>query len=188
MDTELAGKVVLVTGASGGIGSAIARAFAAEAAKLVLHYHRHRAGVMGLQRELREAESLVIKADLTKEAQVKRLFATALERFGRIDSLIANAGSWEIREVPLHRMPLRHWQRTIEGVLTTCFLSLREFLRIAARQKRGNAVLIASTAAVFGEAGHADYASGKAAIARAIVLSRSSSTRSASASGRVSGG
>ncbi len=107
----------------------------------------------------------MLRADLTKEAEVKRLFAAALKRFGRIDVLIANAGWWETRDVPLHEMSLAQWRRTQDGVLTSAFLSLREFLRVVARQKRGNAVLIGSTAAVFGEAGHADYASAKAALA-----------------------
>jgi len=74
--------------------------------------------------------------------------------------------------VPLHKMSLGHWQRTIKGV-TDNLLSQRTrgFLQIAARQKQGNAVLISSTAAVFGEAGHADYASGKAAIAYGLTRS-----------------
>ncbi len=165
MNTELADKVVVVTGASGGIGSAIARKFAAEGARLVLHCHNHRAKAEKLRAELKGVDSLVVKADLTKEAEVKRLFAAAMKRFKRVDVLVANAGFWETRDVPLHEMPLKQWQRTLDGELTSAFLSLREFLRIVAKQKRGNAVLVASTAAVFGEAGHADYASAKAAMA-----------------------
>jgi 3-oxoacyl-[acyl-carrier protein] reductase len=99
------------------------------------------------------------------------MYAEVLKRFGRIDSLVANAGSWEVRDVPLHEMSLRQWQGTLSGVLTTTFLSLREFLRVVARQRQGNAVLIASTAAVFGEAGHCDYAAGKAAIAYGLTRS-----------------
>src|SRR5437870_13466676 len=114
MNPDLAGKVVLVTGASGGLGSAIARAFATEGAKLVLHYHRRRAAVAALQRELASAEMLAVQADLTKEGQVQRLFAQALKRFGRIDTLIANAGWWETKEVPLRQMSLAQWQRTID--------------------------------------------------------------------------
>jgi len=171
MNPELAGKVVLVTGASGGIGSAIAHAFAAEGATVVLHYHRNRRSIADLQRELSHVRTLAVKADLTQETQVKQLFSRAMKAFGCIDTLIANAGSWETQDVPVHKMSMLHWQRTIEGVLTTCFLSVREFLQVAARQKRGNAVLIASTAAVFGEAGHADYASGKAAIAYGLTRS-----------------
>jgi 3-oxoacyl-[acyl-carrier protein] reductase len=171
MNTNLTGKVILITGASGGIGSAIARSFAAEGAKLVLHYHRNLAGARELQRELATAEPLLVRADLTKESQVRHLFALVSKRFRRVDTLVANAGSWEIRDVPLHRMPLKQWQGTQDGVLISTFLCVREFFRMVAKQKRGNAVLIASTAAVFGEANHADYAAAKAAIAFGLTRS-----------------
>jgi 3-oxoacyl-[acyl-carrier protein] reductase len=171
MDSDLRGQVVLVTGASGGIGSAIARQFAAEGARLVLQYYRGRSRISELQEELCAAEPLIIRADLTSQNETKRLFGQSVKRFGRVDTLVANAGSWKSRDVPMHQMSLRQWQRTIEGVLTTTFLSVREFLRLVARQKRGNAVLIASTAPVFGEAGHADYAAAKAAIAYGLTRS-----------------
>jgi len=171
MDTHLHNKVVLVTGASGGIGSAIARTFAAEGARLVLHCHRNLSGARKLQRELGQAESLVVCADLTKEAAVEKLFAQSLKRFGRVDTLVANAGWWETRDVPLHEMSLTQWRKTMDGVLTSAFLCTREFFRIVAKQRRGNAVLIGSTAAVFGEAGHADYASAKSAMAFGLTRS-----------------
>jgi 3-oxoacyl-[acyl-carrier protein] reductase len=102
---------------------------------------------------------------------VQRLFRATLKEFGRVDTLVANAGAWEMRDVPLQEMSLRQWRATFDGVLTSAFLSVREFCRIAARQKRGNAVLIGSTAAVFGEAGHADYAAAKAAMAFGLTRS-----------------
>jgi 3-oxoacyl-[acyl-carrier protein] reductase len=171
MQTDLKGKVILVTGASGGIGSVIARQFAEEGAQLVLHYHRSRRNVAQLQRELGSIQSLAVGADLTREPEVTQMFATARKRFGRVDTLVANAASWETRDVPLHRMTLRQWRQTLDGVLTSAFLCLREFLKLVEKQRRGNAILIASTAAVFGEAGHADYAAGKAALAYGLTRS-----------------
>lgn len=171
MNTELTGKVVVITGASGGIGSAIARKFAEEGAKLVIHCRTNRPNAQKLQRELPAVESIVVRADLTKETEVKKLFAQTLKKFGRVDTLVANAGSWETRDVPLHQMSLRQWQQTFDGVLTSTFLATREFLRRVAKQKRGNAVLIGSTAAIFGEAGHADYAAAKSAMAYGLTRS-----------------
>jgi 3-oxoacyl-[acyl-carrier protein] reductase len=171
MDSGLKSKVVLITGASGGIGSAIANRFAAEGSKLILHYRNGRDRALALQQKLEQVESVALKADLTREREVRRLFVQARKRFGRIDTLIANAGWWETQDVPLHQMPLRQWRKTMDGVLTSMFLTLREFLVAVAKQKQGNAVLIASTAAVFGEAGHADYSAGKAAIAYGLTRS-----------------
>jgi 3-oxoacyl-[acyl-carrier protein] reductase len=171
MNTNLSGKVVLITGASGGIGSAIARKFAEEGAKLVLHYRHGSRQVAQLRREFQQCDCLAIQADLSKEAQVKSLFTKVIQHFRRIDILIANAGSWVTADVSLDRMSLRQWRQTLDGILTTTFLTVREFLRIVAKQKQGNAVLISSTAAVFGEAGHADYAAGKAAIAYGLTRS-----------------
>lgn len=171
MDTGLNGRVVLVTGASGGIGNAVARAFAAEGARLALHYHRGRDRVRALAEELSSsgAEVWTGAADLTREAAVERLYARVLRRFGRVDVLVGNAGSWENRDVLMHEMTLRQWRWTMDAVLTSMFLSVRGFLRVVERQGAGCAVLVGSTAAVFGEAGHADYAAAKSAISFGLV-------------------
>jgi 3-oxoacyl-[acyl-carrier protein] reductase len=165
MDSELQDRTVLITGASGGIGAGIARAFAAEGARLVLHAHRHRRRASELATSLPETNTFVVTGDLREEVAVRRMFEAAKRRFGGVDVLVANAGAWENRDIPLHRMSLRQWEATFAAVLTSTFLCVREFLRLVATQRRGNVVLIGSTAAVFGEAGHADYASAKAAMA-----------------------
>jgi 3-oxoacyl-[acyl-carrier protein] reductase len=171
METDLAGKVVAITGASGAIGSAIAERFAAEGAKLVLHYRSNRSNADALRRKLIATDSIVVRADLKKQIEVRRMFDQVIKRFGRIDTLVANAGSWEPRDIPVHQMSLRQWEDTLDNVLTTAFLSVREFFQIVAKQKRGNAVLISSTAGVFGEAGHADYSAAKSAMAFGLTRS-----------------
>ncbi|MGE3311958.1 MAG: SDR family NAD(P)-dependent oxidoreductase [Limisphaerales bacterium] len=165
MNTDLGGKVVLVTGASGGIGSAIVRAMAGEGAKVVVHARTGRDRAVKLAKDIAPAESEVVTGDLRREAEVRRVFRRAVKRFGRVDVLVANAGSWEMRDVALKDMTLRQWRATQDSVLTSAFLSLREFLGCVARQGRGNAILIGSTAAIHGEAGHADYAAAKAGMA-----------------------
>jgi 3-oxoacyl-[acyl-carrier protein] reductase len=165
MNTDLAGKVVLITGASGGLGSAMARAFAAEGARLVLHYHSRRPEAERLAAELGAGESLVTGADLRDEAQVGALVAEAGRRFGRVDTLVANAGVWCERDVPIADMSLAQWQETMAADLTSVFLCCREFLRLARTQQQGNIVVIGSTAGVFGEPGHGDYAAAKSALA-----------------------
>ncbi len=165
MDTGLAGKVVLITGASGGLGAAMARAFAAEGARLVLHFHRNRAAAEALAGQLGGTENLVVCADLRSEAEVQAMMAEARRHFGRVDTLVANAGIWCERDVPIADMSLAQWQETLATDLTAVFLCCREFLRLAREQASGNIVLVSSTAGVFGEPGHGDYAAAKSALA-----------------------
>lgn len=169
METGLSGKVVVVTGASGGIGSAIARRMAGEGARLVLHYRTGRDRARTLAAGL-GVECLLVRGQLSREADARRLMDAAVRRFGRVDTLVANAGSWAPEAACVADISLRRWRATMDAVLTTAFLSLREFARVVRRQRRGNAVLVASTAGVFGEAGHADYAAAKAAMAHGLVL------------------
>ena len=165
MRSGLKDKVILVTGASGGIGAGTVRLFAAEGARLVLHYHTRKREVVRLQRQLSGSRSVAISADLTREEEVTALFAQAGAAFGRLDTLVANAGIWVEQPVPLHEMTLNQWQQTLAADLTSVFLCCREFFRLVEKQKRGNVVLVGSTAGIFGEDGHADYAAAKSALA-----------------------
>ena len=163
METGLAGKRVLVTGASGGIGSACARAFAAEGAEVVVHYHRGRDSAEALAAELGGAT--VASADLTDEADVDRLFAAAT----RLDVCAAVAGAWPQEDLPLWELPLDRWRTTLDANLPATFLTARGFLRQL--DGPGSIVLVSSTAGIFGEAGHADYAAAKSALLVGLLLS-----------------
>jgi 3-oxoacyl-[acyl-carrier protein] reductase len=169
VDTGLAGKRVVVTGASGGIGSACARAFAAEGARVVVHYHRGRERAEALAAELGGA--LVLGADLTVEAEVDALFAQAREQLGGVDVCAAVAGVWPTADAPVWELSLERWESTLRANLTATFLTSRAFLRDVERTGHGNLVLVGSTAGRFGEAGHADYAAAKSAIQVGLLLS-----------------
>jgi 3-oxoacyl-[acyl-carrier protein] reductase len=172
MDTGLSEQVVIVTGASGGIGQATARAFAAEGAKVVLHYHRNAASAEELCAEIGDA-AIAVGADLRDEGQTAALFDAALERFGRVDSVVVNAGVWSPDAGPLHTMSLAQWRTTVETDLTSAFLTCRAFLRHLADAPREAAsiVLVGSTAALFGEAEHADYSAAKAGLVYGLTRS-----------------
>ncbi len=165
MNANLKDKVVLITGASGGIGASAARHFAAEGAKLILHFNSRKTEVEKLQRQLSGTESILLRANLTREAEVADLFSQARAAVGKIDSLVANAGIWVEEDRPIQDMSLAQWQRTVDADLTSVFLCCREFFKIVQAQRHGNVVLVGSTAGIFGEAGHADYAAAKSAMA-----------------------
>jgi 3-oxoacyl-[acyl-carrier protein] reductase len=169
MDTGLAGKRVLVTGASGGIGAACAKAFAAEGSRVAVHYHRGRERAEAVAAELDEA--FLVQADLTREDEVERLFGEARAELGGIDVCAAVAGVWPEEDVPVWRLPLERWEATLRSNLTATFLTARGFLREVERQGDGSLVVIGSTAGIFGEAGHSDYAAAKSAIVVGLLLS-----------------
>jgi 3-oxoacyl-[acyl-carrier protein] reductase len=169
MDTGLAGRRVLVTGASGGIGAACARAFAAEGCRLALHWHRGRERAEALGAELGEA--LLLQGDLTREDDADRLFSEAREALGGLDACAAVAGVWPSEDLPAWELPLERWEATLRLNLTATFLTVRGFLREVASSGHGTLVLVGSTAGLFGEAGHADYAAAKSAVVGGLLLS-----------------
>lgn len=165
METWLAGKRVLVTGGSGGIGAACARALMDEGARVAVHYHR------GRQRAEAVGGEVALGADLTDEAQVDELFQGARDALGGLDACVAVAGAWPSEDVPVWELTLERWEETLRANLTSAFLTARAYLRELEREGHGSLVLIASTAGLYGEAGHADYAAAKSAVAHGLLLS-----------------
>jgi 3-oxoacyl-[acyl-carrier protein] reductase len=165
VETGLQGKRVLVTGGSGGIGAACVRAFAAEGARVTVHYHR------GRERAEAVGGTVAVGGDLTDEVQVDRVFLEAREALGGLDVCAAVAGEWPSEDVPVWELPVERWERTLRTNLTATFLTARAFLREVERTGHGSLVMVASTAGLFGEAGHADYAAAKSAIAGGLLLS-----------------
>src|SRR6266516_3581359 len=106
MDTKLHNRVVLVTGASGGIGGEVVRAFVAEGCRVVAHFSEHGDRAKSLSDEL-GGSCVPLGADLTLEADVERLFAEIEVGIGPVEVLVANAGHWPPDDVPLNQMTLK---------------------------------------------------------------------------------
>ncbi|TAJ07551.1 MAG: SDR family oxidoreductase [Planctomycetota bacterium] len=171
MDSGLSSKVVWITGAAGGIGRELARAFAAEGARLVLSAHASFERLEALaQSEPFGADALLARADVADADALVRVAEQAVARFGRIDACIANAGAWPVEDVPLSRMDPARLRRTVEVNLIGTALTARAFLasleRSGPRADGHGAALVAigSTAGRFGERDHADYALAKAGL------------------------
>lgn len=168
MDTGLTSKGVLVTGGGGGIGVALVRSFAAEGAVVGVHYRRSEERARLLADEV---GGVALQADLTDEAAADALVPAAVKALGRLDVLVANAGAWPSQDEPVWAMSYARWRATIAANLDSVFLSCRSFLRHVATTGSGNIVIVASTAGLFGEAGHADYAAAKSALAYGLAKS-----------------
>jgi 3-oxoacyl-[acyl-carrier protein] reductase len=168
MNTGLDARTVLVTGGGGGIGSAICRAFAAEGAKVAVHFHTSADSATKLAEEI---GGIAVSADLTEEEQVQEAFDTVVDTFGSLDVCVANAGWYPPVDEPVWEMSLSRWREVIDRNLTASFLTARSFLSHASTTGHGSLVLVSSTAGIFGEAGHADYAAAKASLASGFLLS-----------------
>jgi len=168
VETGLSGHGVIVTGGAGGIGTAVVRAFAAEGARVAVHYRRSETAANRLAEDV---GGLALHADLTVEEQADALIPEAARRIGRLDVCVANAGVWPSEDRPLWELPVERWEATLRANLTVTFLTARAFLRHAATTGSGSLVLVGSTAGVFGEAGHADYAAAKGGILTGLLLS-----------------
>jgi 3-oxoacyl-[acyl-carrier protein] reductase len=174
---------VLVTGASGGIGAACARAFATEGARVVVHYNRGEERARAVAEELGGAP--VAQADLTVEAEVDRLIDEARASLGQIDVCATVAGVYPTEDAPVWALSLERWEHTLRANLTATFLTARGFLREIERTGHGSLVLVGSTAGVFGEQGHADYAAAKSGILGGLLLSLKNEVARISTTARV---
>ena len=181
MDAGLADKVVLVTGASGGIGEALVRAFLAEGAKVAACSRR------GVTEGPRVRSVL---ADVRSPAQMDAAMASASAMLGDVDVCVVNAGIWPDEPLLLHEMPEARIRDVVDTNLLGAIWTARAFLDALARRapREGghgaSLVFIGSTAGRFGERGHAEYAATKAAL-RGLVLTLKNEIVALDPTGRV---
>jgi|TARA_B110000881_G_C18593455_1_gene529629 3-oxoacyl-[acyl-carrier protein] reductase len=168
MDTGLDGKVVLVTGGAGGIGQSICREFASEGAKVVVHYYNSSEKAISLANEI---GGMAIKADLRDSDISISMVNSLILKYGKLDICIANAGYYPPEPTPLWKIDNKRWDSTISSNLGVTVNTARAFLLHAEKNGTGSLVLIGSTAGIYGESGHSDYAAAKGAITSGLLMS-----------------
>lgn len=161
---RLAGQVAVITGASRGIGRATALALAAEGAKVVVNYASSSSAADAVVAEITGAggEAIALQADVSKADQVDALVAAVMEKWGRIDVLVNNAGI--TRDTLLLRMKLEDWQAVIDLNLTGVFLCTKAISKIMLKQKSGRIVNVSSVVGEMGNPGQANYSAAKAGV------------------------
>jgi 3-oxoacyl-[acyl-carrier protein] reductase len=157
-------RVAIVTGASRGIGRAIALALAAEGANVVVNYASSSAAAQEVVAAITDAggTAVALQADVSKLEQVDSLLSQTIEKFGRVDVLVNNAGI--TRDTLLLRMKPEDWQAVIDLNLTGVFLCTRAVSKVMLKQKSGRIINIASVAGQMGNPGQANYSAAKAGV------------------------
>ena len=174
---SLAGQTALVTGGGRGIGKAIALALGEAGAEVVVNYSSSAAAAEAVVETITSSggQAYAVQANVAIEAEVDGLIKTVLERSGRLDVLVNNAGI--TRDGLLMRMKTPDWQSVIDLNLTGVFLCSRAVARPMLKQKSGRIINITSVVGLMGNAGQANYAAAKAGV---IGLTRSTAKELAS--------
>jgi glucose 1-dehydrogenase len=169
---DLTNQVAVVTGASSGIGAAIARMLGAAGAAVAVNYRGHPKGAAEVVAAIEAAggRAEAIEADVSKEDEVERLFARTVEAFGTVHILVANAGLQ--RDAPAHELSLADWRQVIDVNLTGQFLCCRAAIREYLRRGRqpevsralGKIICVSSVHEVIPWAGHVNYAASKGGV------------------------
>jgi 3-oxoacyl-[acyl-carrier protein] reductase len=162
--TLLQDQVAIVTGASRGIGRAIALQLASQGAKVVVNYANSSAAADQVVARITATggDAITLQADVSQSDQVDTLINTTLAKFKRIDILVNNAGI--TRDTLLLRMKLEEWQAVIDLNLTGVFLCTKAVSKIMLKQRSGRIINISSVAGQMGNPGQANYSAAKAGV------------------------
>ena len=164
MNVQVENKVIVITGASHGIGNALARAFAKEKAKVVINYFKSEQDAYNLYNEISSynVNCIKVKSDITKKTDVINLYKKTISKFGKIDILINNAGICD--DNPIQMMAENQWQRVLDVNLTGAYLCSRIFSKAMIAQKFGKIINIASLKGQEGCEGQVNYSASKAGL------------------------
>lgn len=147
--SRLAGQVAIVTGASRGIGRAIAIRFAQEGARVVVNYVAKADGAADVVKSIGDAgsEAIAVAADVSQSADVQRLVERTLEHFGRIDTLVNNAGVMFTK--PMLETSEDEWDRTIDVNLKGAYLCSKAVVPVMVRQQAGSIINMSSNSGLY---------------------------------------
>jgi 3-oxoacyl-[acyl-carrier protein] reductase len=159
---KLAGKNILVTGSSRGIGAAIAKRLAQEGAKIAVTYSSNPASAEGIFKELPGEGHLLLKLNISDEASVTATFEEIGKTWGKLDGLVNNAGI--TRDGLLLRMKTDDFQAVIDTNLKGTFLCTRAAVKMMLKARAGSIVNITSVIAEMGNPGQSNYAASKAGV------------------------
>jgi 3-oxoacyl-[acyl-carrier protein] reductase len=158
-------KVALITGASRGIGAATAIRFAEAGIRaVVINYNHDRDSAKRVADECKKlgADAMAVRADVSRIASVEKMINAAVDRFGSVDILVANAGIW--KEAAIEEMTEREWDETVDINLKSIYACCHAAARTMIPRRRGAMILVSSTAGQRGEPFHSHYAATKGAI------------------------
>ncbi|MDF5721604.1 MAG: 3-oxoacyl-[acyl-carrier-protein] reductase [Rhizonema sp. PD37] len=160
----LRGQVAIVTGASRGIGRAIAQELGKFGANVVVNYASKSDAAEEVVDLITKAEgsAIAIQADVSQADQVDALLKSVMEKFNRVDILVNNAGI--TRDTLLLRMKLEDWQAVIDLNLSGVFLCTRAVSKVMLKQRSGRIINITSIAGLMGNPGQANYSAAKAGV------------------------
>ena len=163
---RLDGQVAVITGGSRGIGAATVKLFAQAGSHVVFSYFRNRRAAEGVAEAARQfgVEATAVRADLRKMGDAKNLIRCAVQRFGRLDVLVANAGIWNEEDTPIEKLSERQWDEMMVTNLKSVYSVIHFAVPVVKRRKTGRIIALSSTAGQRGEAFHAHYAASKGAI------------------------
>ena len=166
MDIRLDDQVAIVTGGSRGIGAATVKLFAECGSNVVFAYRSDAAAAEGVVRSCPGGDERVIavRADVSKMRDARKLIETAASRFGRIDTLVANAGIWPADPLPIERMSEHDWDEMIAINLKGVYTAIHHVVPHMIERKGGRIVVVSSTAGQRGESFHTHYGASKGGV------------------------
>lgn len=156
---RLENKVAIITGSSRGIGRATALLFAKEGCKVVVNYKSRKEDAENVSKQIGKDNCIMVRADVSREEDVKKLVKETIDKFGKIDILVNNAG--EIIRPSDWKSDMDTWKKTIDVNLTSAWLMTREVASIMKKQGKGSIINIVSVYGFLGAAPVLAYTSAK---------------------------